>query len=441
MHPDAKLLSVGLTALAAAACAAASVALATVASAAPVKLRVTPARSVEDQPIDIRLSGLTPRERVTLTLRSTDAKGVRWSSDAVYVADAHGVVDTRRSPSREGSYDGAWPMGLIASMTPTAPGRRGSVPEYFWPGATRAEAFSLSATAGGRPIASARFRRAWGNVPQVEKDETVRSAGFVGSFFAPRGALRRAAVLVFGGSEGGLSTWLLASRFAADGYPALALAYFDAPGLPQKLEDIPLEYFRHALQWLDRQPQVDPQRAAVLGISRGSEAALLLGVHYPALVHGVLALVPSSVVNCGIEGAGKRSGCIGPAWTLGERPIPYTREFGTTHPTRPTDVPAAVIPVERIRAPLLLACGGADSVWDSCAFSRAIVARLERKHAGIRHGLYVYPVAGHGVGALLPDEPGRLALDYLLDFGVPADEQAREQLWPHVLAFLKSIGR
>ena len=43
----------------------------------------------------------------------------------------------------------------------------------------------------------------------------------------------------------------------------------------------------------------------MLGSSHGSEAALLLGVHYPRLVHSVVALVPSSVVTCGIVGAGR----------------------------------------------------------------------------------------------------------------------------------------
>jgi predicted esterase len=100
------------------------------------------------------------------------------------------------------------------------------------------------------------------------------------------------------------------------------LAYFKAPGVPQKLLNIPLEYFRGALAWLERQPEVDAQRTAVLGISRGSEAALLLGVHYRDLVHGVFALMPSSVVNCGIRDY-TAPDCIGAAWTLGGKPLPY----------------------------------------------------------------------------------------------------------------------
>ena len=260
----------------------------------------------------------------------------------------------------------------------------------------------------------------------------MQTAGFFGSYFAPAGAQRSAAVLVFGGSEGGLKTLLLASQLAAAGFPALALAYFKEPGLPQTLTNIPLEYFENALKWLAAQPQVDPARVAVLGVSRGSEAALLLGGHYPARVHGAIALVPSSVVNCGIIGGGVPGGCTGPAWTFEGKPLPYTTQFDQPDPT---DVPAAVIPVEEIHAPLLLACGGVDATWNSCAFASAIVHRLDATPGGAAHVLYRYLDAGHPVGGLLPDEPGSLAYDD----NVPFDEQAREHLWPHVLAFLHGL--
>lgn len=300
---------------------------------------------------------------------------------------------------------------------------------YFWH-APGADLFLVTVRARDRVVAATHFNRAWLAGPVGERHETVQSAGFDGSFFAAPTARHRTAVLVFGGSEGGLSTGLLASRFAADGYPALALAYFKEPGLPQTLTNIPLEYFQRALAWLATQPQVDPSRIVVVGISRGSEAALLLGVHYPELVHGVIALVPSSVVNCGITGAGHRGGCIGVAWTLAGNAVPYTRQFNNPNPS---DVPAAIIPVERIKAPILLACGGADTTWNSCAFSHAIVNRARDNSSPPR--LYAYPYAGHDVGVLLPDEPGQTQYD----FNIPFDEQAREQLWPHVLAFLRQI--
>ena len=59
-------------------------------------------------------------------------------------------------------------------------------------------------------------------------------------------------------------------------------------------------------------------------MSRGSEAALLLGAYFPQLVNGVIAGVPSSVVNPGWPDTSQ------PAWTLGGRPLPAVSpsEFG-----------------------------------------------------------------------------------------------------------------
>jgi dienelactone hydrolase len=121
-------------------------------------------------------------------------------------------------------------------------------------------------------------------------------------------------VLVFGGSGGGRMT-SVAALLAARGYPSLALAYFKAPGLPQTLHNIPLEYFAKALRVLRAQPGVDPDHVLVVGESRGGEAALLLSAYFPRLVNGVIAGVPSSVVN---SAAGPDTGR--PAWTLGAAP-------------------------------------------------------------------------------------------------------------------------
>ena len=171
----------------------------------------------------------------------------------------------------------------------------------------------------------------------------------------------------------------------------LGVAYFGLPDLPFTLSDIPLEYFARALRWLDRQPDVDPAKIAVLGISRGSEAAQLLGVHYPDLVHAVIASVPSDAAICSYPG------CRTVAWTLGGKPLPYTRDFDNP---APTDNPAAVIPDQRINGPAFLDCGEADETWSSCPYARAILSRLDRDHDRWAHVLYAYPHAGHLVGFL-----------------------------------------
>jgi hypothetical protein len=77
-------------------------------------------------------------------------------------------------------------------------------------------------------------------------------------------------------------------------------------------------------------------------------------------------------------------------------------------------------------------CGGLDGTWISCLYQRAIQSRLATFGHPYPDEMHVYRRAGHGVGALLPylvGAPNRAFLN-------PADERAREALWPKLLAFL-----
>ncbi len=166
-------------------------------------------------------------------------------------------------------------------------------------------------------------------------------------------------MLVFGGAGGGLTTSMAAALLAARGYPQ------PGPGLLQGVRPAP-EPARHSPGVLHpgpgvlrAQPGVDPRHVLVAGESRGGEAALLVGPYFPELVNGVIAGVPSMVVNPGFPDGSR------PAWTLHSRALPAVSpsEFGQPNPP---GTGRAVIPVERIRSPLLLASGEQDLVWPSC---------------------------------------------------------------------------
>jgi dienelactone hydrolase len=253
--------------------------------------------------------------------------------------------------------------------------------------------------------------------------------GLYGDVFDPAGSGRRPAALVIGGSDGGLTTGGEAALLASHGYPAMALAYFHAPGLPRELKDIPLEYFARALRRLRARPDVDPRHVVVVGVSRGGEASLLIGATYPRLVNGVAALVPSNVVNPSTDGRWA-------AWTLGGRPVPHIRpvDFGDPDPVR---TPDAVIRVERIAGPVLTASGGVDVLWPSYDYAEAVHRRLAEHHFAYPDPDLRFENAGHGVGAAVPYLPTAT----IRDFGgsASADEAAKAALWPRILTFMRGL--
>jgi dienelactone hydrolase len=393
-----------------------------------VSVAIRPISSLADQAIHIQITALSPGELVTVQVGSTDARGVPWEASASYRADPAGNVDLSTAAAISGSYHGVSGMGLIWSMHALKPDPAGA---YYWRGTTPL-AFTLAVSVHGTRVASASFHRSLSSGVLAETMESLKADGFVGEFLHPAHTVPgRPAVLVLGGSEGGLPDVLLPALLASNGYPALGVAYFAEPGLPQTLSRIPLEYFARALAWLARQPGVDPARIAVLGISRGSEAAQLLGVYYPNLVHAVIASVPSNVAICSYPG------CTGPAWTRHGQPLPYTREFDNPNPA---DDPAAVIPDQRIEGPVLLDCGEADQTWISCPYARAILSLLDAHHDHWAHVLYAYPGAGHPVGTFIPYEPYS-SVGVAGDPGYATDQQAVALLWPHLLSFLAGLAR
>ncbi len=375
-----RLLAVALAAaLTAALTACAAPPPASRAPASRVGFRISQRDSLYDVPLDIRVTGLRPGERVTVGLSATNEFGSQWSARATFVA-RDPVLDLAATAPVAGSYRGVAGMGLFESM------RNRRFLGYFGP--RNPQPLTLTAVIGGRVAASATLVRELtsGGVRCVQ--QTVATAGFFGSYCAPaKVAARRPAVLIFGGSEGGLAVADLAELLASHGYPTLALAYFSAPGLPASLFRIPLEYFARAARWLRQTAAASggtgSRPLVAWGFSRGSEAALLLGIHFPGLVSAVIAGSPSSVTNEAFSSSGALPAGQ-PAWTLGGQALPVASPAGDP---RSAGNPAAVIPVARIRGPVLLLVGADDQLWPSPGYARAIMAALAAHHDPYLHQL------------------------------------------------------
>lgn len=243
-----------------------------------------------------------------------------------------------------------------------------------------------------------------------------------GTLFLPARAC--AAVLLIGGS-GGSEPSYAGEALARSGIGALSVAYFGRPGLPGQLRDIALEYFLAALRVL-REAVASAVPLVVLGMSRGSEAAMLTAIHSGGCVDAVVAAVPGNVV-AGSWPPG------GPAWLLEGRALPYV-----THSGPESEDPAAFIPVELVPGPILLAGAGADRVWPSADMARALAGRLQEHGDPHGHTILEYPDAGHSLGYLIPRLPPGLLPPDLVD--EPVDQAARADAWPRVVEFICRAG-
>lgn len=277
---------------------------------------------------------------------------------------------------------------------------------------------------------------------QVLRTDLGRGDGLVGAIFRPPGEGPRPAILVLGGSEGGLDGAAgLARPLAAQGYVTLALAYFGTEGVPTTLEEVPLEYFDRALDRLRREPGVDPARIAVIGGSKGAEAALLIGTRRADLA-AVIAVAPSDAVWQGIN---RQAPAPRSSWSSEGRPLPFLA-FDRSRPfvsvldlyqrSRPAAGPGdAAIPVERIRAPLLLLAGEQDALWPAATMVRAMTQRLGAAHFAPDYRHAEFADAGHAIlGAPLPPER---AASLNEDGGTTAgNSHARQTSWWIIQRFL-----
>ncbi|MFD9720095.1 acyl-CoA thioesterase/BAAT N-terminal domain-containing protein [Streptomyces sp. NPDC059076] len=383
-----------------------------------VRLRVDRPIALADEPVRIKVTGLNAGQEVTITSKATDHERVSWTGRATFTADKAGTVDLARAQPRSGTYQKPDGMGLFWSMKPDS----GTADESWffppWPEAQAGYEVSLTVNADDKQIAAHTLIRTWMRKGVTHKALTVADDGVDGSLYLPpSGAKRLPPVLSLGGSEGGPGDKFSPALLASRGHPVLALCYFGCPGRPDTLERIELEYFVTAARLLKREQGAGSQRLAVIGASRGSEAAQLLAHYYPDLFQDVVAYAPSHQTNPGFP---KNV----PAWTKDDKPVDH-----------------APIPLQRVRGTVLAIAGGQDGLWPAAPAAEEIAE--QQGASGDRHRALIYPDAGHGVSTPPYTALGRsfkhpLTGDTYDMGGTPAaDAHARSDSWPNVLSLLQ----
>jgi dienelactone hydrolase len=302
---------------------------------------------------------------------------------AVFRSDFDGVVNTGRDAPLRGTWKGVDIDG----------------PLYSAEGALFVQDVAVLADWGGREY----LETSWVRRPLQQGIDVlpVRGArGVYGDLYLPSSPPPWPIVIAIGGSEGGSAvTSELARTFVHDGYLVFALSYWGIETLPQNLERIPLEYFLSAIEVAKEYPGAKADKIAVIGVSRGSEAALLVGALSPQ-VKGVVSVVGSGLAWPAWENWSE------PSWTFGDAGVSFvpwanvqprraTREDGgvevvlrdvwvdTLARAGAVELERAAIPVERIGGPVLLLAAQDDQVWPSCALSDVAWGRLvDAGHVG-----------------------------------------------------------
>jgi dienelactone hydrolase len=223
-----------------------------------------------------------------------------------------------------------------------------------------------------------------------------------------------------------------ARHLAHHGYTALSLTYFDAPGVPDALDQVPLETFFQGIDVLREAPETDGERVGVVGFSRGAEAALLTGVHDDR-VGAAMGSVGSGYVfpaPTWMDGVDEERA----AWTRDGDPVPYVPVEGSgpdddqdfddvatpAGGPRPFEaaseatLDAATIPVEEVDGPVLLVSGGEDAIWHTGQPATVAADRLAAADRDWPDDHRHYPDAGHAIRVPYrecdadPDEAHRL---------------------------------
>ena len=235
---------------------------------------------------------------------------------------------------------------------------------------------------------------------------TVRQNGFEGKLYTGDGTKNKV-IIVISGSNGGMGiTRKEALFYHKNGIPSLALALFKTKQTGEFLDRVPVDYVENAIKWLKEQGY---QRIGIDGMSKGSEMALLSASMFPKL-SCVIARVPSYFVSEGLSGKGKSKGPSGTScWSYKGKEIPYAaynerkfdilkmfmeeKELHIIRFNRDKNVtPQTIIPVENIKAPILLLSSKNDEVWPSYESSLYIENRLKEKgfEYKVKHVAYDY---------------------------------------------------
>ncbi|XP_039458639.1 acyl-coenzyme A thioesterase 5-like isoform X3 [Oreochromis aureus] len=350
-----------------------------------VRLKLLPSiKCMFDEPIQVKVAGLRPRQVVSMRAKLTDDKGVVFSSSATYRANGNGEVDLKRDPSLGGSYIGVEPMGLLCSMRPLTMHKI-----YLKTNAINPQVVKFSVhEEEGRLLAEMTNERLLmrDGVTRVP----VNEGNICGVLFTPPGKGPFPAVLDLPTSVSEARPSLLANK----GFVVLSMAVYNKKG--ENSTETHLDHFEEAMNFLKQQPKVGSKGVGIMSRCKGAN----IGLSLAAFVPGVEAIVCINACNANVVTPlyYKKQQILSSLLFDESKFIPT--ESGAIIIKDALEDPLAeknkgsLIPIERAKTHFLFAAVEDDLNWDSKAYMDEMVVRL--KHHGKENFETVfYPGAGH----------------------------------------------
>lgn len=263
-----------------------------------VSLEAAPSTCLFDQPLRLVARGLVPRMPYTIAATCKLSKSpCTYRSFAHYEADHHGTIDLDLAASRGGSYVGVHSMGLVWSMSASE-----ELDDYMRclytmrlmdPKQSYNIEFSLcedfmsqqALIDSKKPVAVlCRTTVTRLNMAPGVKVIKVSEGRLQGLLFVPPGTGPFPAILSLNGvTPGGVMVTQTSSLLASHGYLTFTPGTMDYKGTNLTAENIDVEYFVEALDWLSSRPMTRQEGGvSVVSYCFGSTLAFQLVMQHPS---------------------------------------------------------------------------------------------------------------------------------------------------------------
>lgn len=405
---------------------------------AQVRLRLLPsARCLFDEPIQVNVTGLRSKQVVTMKARSTDDKGVVFSSMATYRADGNGEINLERDPSLSGSFVGVEPMGLLWSMTADTLHKRFQKTNTLNPHVVK---FSVHEEEGEMlaEVTNERFL-----IKEGISRAPVKEGNLRGVLFTPPGEGPFPAVLDLYTFGGGLSE-KRASLLASRGFLVLTVSLYGHDDQPKNIKEIHLDYFEEAINFLRKQEKVGSKGVGIISLSKSGDLALSAASFLPNVE--AVVWINGCSANTALPLYYKKK-LILPALMFDPKKWISTESGAiigkyAMHNPLEEENKATLVPIERAKGRFLFVASEDDLNWDSKAYMDEMVERLKH-HGKDNFETVSYPGAGHYLeppyGPYCPSSFHGVAGKPVLWGGEPTTHAAAEvHLWKKIQEFFRT---